>query len=242
MITQTATGALQYRVESGAADLAELGLTIRPGLSAEAWRSIGVRLGKLDRYLPWKLGDWAFAGEKDYADYFEMSEISGLEYGTLQNYARVAGRYTLPRRRGNLSFSHHSEVASLGSDVEQDEWLDKAAQEGWSSKELRKALSEGEPLASTPLVDAPANDADETARGGQTPSLSESALLEVLVALRKVPTLDDAREISARADLEGISASAWLRRYLDELRGGSVSEEATGLTARSGSTAAPEKP
>ena len=39
-----------------------------------------------------------------------------------------------------------------------------------------------------------------------------------LVNLRLVITLDDAREIRERADLENTTPARWLRRYLDELR------------------------
>src|SRR6266540_2939298 len=140
----TQTGAITYRIESGAADVAELGLRLPPGASKTIWETIGRRLGKQSANLPWRIGDWAFYGEGEYGSHYdEMIEITGLEYGTLANYVYVAGRFTISRRRENLSFSHHQEVASLGSDVEQDEWLDKAVQEGWSSKELRRALSEG---------------------------------------------------------------------------------------------------
>jgi hypothetical protein len=139
-------------------------------------------------------------------------ELTGLAYDTLSGYAMVAGRFTIGRRRLNLSFSHHQEVFSLGSDVEQDEWLDKAAQEGWSSKELRKALSEGGTSGAT---GGRSNQTDDV---HASPPSENAVLASTLEALRMTLDLEDAQEISARSELEGISASAWLRRYLDELR------------------------
>jgi hypothetical protein len=215
MNSPTISGSTTYRIELGAADVAELGLRIPPGTSQQVWLTIGRRLAKQHLNLPWRIGDWAFYGEGEYSkSYDEMCEVTGLEYQTLRNYAWVAGRFIVSRRRDNVSFSHHMEVASLGSDVEQDKWLDKAVQEGWSSKELRKALSEGLAGGGPSTNEPPA----ETSIKDQNLGPSENAFLaSTLEALRMTIDIDDAREISARADLEGISASAWLRRLLDEV-------------------------
>jgi hypothetical protein len=51
-------------------------------------------------------------------------------YQTLRNYAVVARRLKLSRRRDNLSFQHHAEVCALGFE-EQDRWLDLAAESPW---------------------------------------------------------------------------------------------------------------
>ncbi len=48
----------------------------------------------------------------------------------------------LSRRRDNLSFSHHLEVAGLEKPAEQDRWLDLAEGNGWTREELRAALRE----------------------------------------------------------------------------------------------------
>jgi hypothetical protein len=45
------------------------------------------------------------------------------------NMAYVAGRFAPERRRAELSFSHHAEVAALAPD-EQEEWLDRAQASG----------------------------------------------------------------------------------------------------------------
>jgi hypothetical protein len=54
--------------------------------------------------------------------------------------AYVASRFSeLSRRRDNLSFSHHAELATLQA-VEQDEWLERAELQGLSVSALRTVL------------------------------------------------------------------------------------------------------
>ena len=79
-------------------------------------------------------------------DYGEMyNEVlqgsTGYTYGGLAHLAYVAKRIEFWRRRQNLSWSHHREVAPL-EPAEQDEWLDKAEQEGWAVHTLRQAIKE----------------------------------------------------------------------------------------------------
>lgn len=62
-----------------------------------------------------------------------------LDYQTLRNYAWVARRFELSRRRNRLSFQHHAEVAALPPE-DQDHWLDLAEGKGWSRNELRKNI------------------------------------------------------------------------------------------------------
>ena len=53
---------------------------------------------------------------------------TGLEYQMLKAMCWVAGIFEMVRRRTNLSWSHHREVAGLNAE-DQDKWLDKAAVE-----------------------------------------------------------------------------------------------------------------
>src|SRR6266540_5593589 len=87
MNSSTISGSTTYRVELGAADVAELGLRLPPGTSHHVWLTIGRRLAKQHLNLPWRIGDWAFYGEGEYSkSYDEMCEVTGLEYQTLRNY------------------------------------------------------------------------------------------------------------------------------------------------------------
>jgi len=81
-------------------------------------------------------------GEK----YAQALDSTDWEYQTLRDAAWVAGRVEMSRRRDNLTWSHHREVAALDPD-DQDGWLDRAEAEGWSRNELRRAIKTPELLA-----------------------------------------------------------------------------------------------
>jgi hypothetical protein len=90
----------------------------------------------------WCLGDWLVYGQLRYADrYQDAIAAAGLDYQTLRNYAWVARRFELSRRRESLSFQHHAEVASLPA-AEQEQLLDRAEALGWSRNQLRAAIRE----------------------------------------------------------------------------------------------------
>lgn len=66
-------------------------------------------------------------------------EQTALVYQTLRNYAWVARRFPVSRRRDSLSFGHHAETAAL-PEPEQDFWLRKAAEQHWSRNQLRREI------------------------------------------------------------------------------------------------------
>ncbi|MCG8915748.1 LmbU family transcriptional regulator [Actinokineospora sp. PR83] len=109
-------------------------------MTYETWERAGVQLAGVLDSSAWCLGDWLVCGQENYADrYTRAIEVAGLDYQTLRNYAWVTRRFPFDRRRAELSFQHHAEVASL--DVEdQDEWLRRAEDGGWSRNELRRRL------------------------------------------------------------------------------------------------------
>lgn len=117
------------------------GLEFKHDLPYEAWRTIGAKLAERVDSSCWWLGDWLVFGERRYHRYQDALEMTGLEYGTLRNYATVARRFPLSRRRDSLTFQHHATVCSLRDDV-QDRWLALAAENAWSVRELRKRMHE----------------------------------------------------------------------------------------------------
>jgi hypothetical protein len=119
-----------------------LGLELDEAISYDHWARVGERLaGHVDASC-WWLGDWLLFGEQHYASrYAEAIASSGLRYKTLRNYAVVARRFVMSRRRDTLSFQHHAEVSAL-ADAEQEHWLDLAETNRWSKAELRAQLRE----------------------------------------------------------------------------------------------------
>jgi hypothetical protein len=117
-----------------------VGLRLPASLSFQRWQALGRRIGSITNASSWWLGDWAFYGEGTYGKKYKQAiALTGLDYQTLRNYAWVAGRFDLSRRRDKLSFGHHAELAAL-AEREQDEWLDKAERNRWSRNELRTQL------------------------------------------------------------------------------------------------------
>ena len=122
-------------------DLTETSWTPRTDLTFEQWADAGRDLLRMGRAVNWWLGDWILYGERRYGEmYADAIDLTGLEYGTLANIVRVARHVESSRRREQLSWSHHVEVAAL-SPAEQDEWLRRADQDGLTVARLRARLS-----------------------------------------------------------------------------------------------------
>ncbi|MFD7052733.1 LmbU family transcriptional regulator [Streptomyces mirabilis] len=118
----------------------KVGLQLPAGLTFENWELAGRQLSGIVNSSSWWLGDWLVYGKDHYSDRYERGvRAAGLQYQTLRNYAWVSRRFEMKRRRAALSFQHHAELASLPVE-EQERWLDQAEQQGWSTKQLRKAM------------------------------------------------------------------------------------------------------
>src|SRR6184192_3171929 len=104
------------------------------------WLEIGKELFVINDASAWWLGDWLVYGQNRYPDRYKRAiEGTSLHYKTLRNYAWVARKFEDSRRRGSLSFQHHAEVAGLPAE-EQDVWLSRAEERGWSVSALRSRL------------------------------------------------------------------------------------------------------
>jgi hypothetical protein len=109
-------------------------------LERPAWVAVGRRLGAMSRVSSWWLGDWLQYGATRWGEkYVEAARITGYDVKTLRNYAYVAKRFDLSRRRDKLTWSHHAEVAVL-EPHEQDRWLDRALLDHLSVSDLRLEL------------------------------------------------------------------------------------------------------
>jgi hypothetical protein len=126
----------------GAGALSPVAWEPRRRLDLEEWLLHGRRMGSIGRGSAWWIGDWVNYGNAAFGEkYARASRITGYDVQSLMNMAYVASRFELSRRRENLSWSHHAELAALPPD-EQDQWLDRAAAGGISVRRLREALRE----------------------------------------------------------------------------------------------------
>jgi hypothetical protein len=134
-----ATGSSRKLALDGAA-ASRTALRLAPELAYESWERVGAQLFLITDSSDWWLADWLVYGQSRYGNrYREAIELTGLDYQTLRNYAWVARKFEVSRRRDNLSFQHHAEVCALTND-EQTYWLDRAEESGWSKNELRRRM------------------------------------------------------------------------------------------------------
>jgi hypothetical protein len=120
--------------------LRKSGLTFSCAPTIRTWEHLGRQLLAFSDSSAWWTADWLAYGELAFQDrYREAVRRTSLSYQTLRNYVWVARRFELSRRRDTLSFGHHSEVAALDR-PEQDFWLRKAEELGWSRNQLRSEV------------------------------------------------------------------------------------------------------
>lgn len=102
------------------------------------WAATGQRLGEFGHGIQWWIGDWVRYGNGRWGErYGEAAKITGYEVKSLRNLAYVASRFEPSRRRDNLTWSHHAEVAVL-EPADQDSWLDRAIALRLSVADLRE--------------------------------------------------------------------------------------------------------
>lgn len=124
-----------------AGELTPTGLFLDGDYPYETWERIGKALGHMRDMTNWALGDWLTYGEGLYGErYAQGVEATGRSKSSLMEYARTAQKVPPPRRRADLSFTHHQLVAAQPPDA-QTELLQEAAEKGWSVEEFRGALS-----------------------------------------------------------------------------------------------------
>ena len=128
-------------VGCGAGRVTASALQLREGLPLDEWIPLGREISRLSSSSAWWLGDWLIYGEQTFRGRYGVAvERSGLDYQTLRNYAWVARKVAVSRRRDTLSFQHHVEVAAL-PEAEQGLWLNRAERLRWSRNELRRQLA-----------------------------------------------------------------------------------------------------
>jgi hypothetical protein len=183
------------------------GLEFPSRMSFEKWLQIGRMLSAVYTSSAWCLGDWLVFGESRYnGRYRDAIDRTSLDYQTLRNYAWVARRFPLLRRRDTLSFGHHAEVAAL-SEPEQDFWLRKAETLSWSRNKLRREVKAS--------LQERVQDSDGKLASAQTPNEPNAYLQTEWLGLHlkvTVEQFDRCRAMAAQADM---SVEAWAIHMLD---------------------------
>ena len=136
------------------AEFSAIALKIRPGVVFTDWQHLGETLTRMEGGLLWWLGDWLNYGERSYGEkYAQALDATDYSYQTLANAKWVASRFEFSprgensRRRINLTWSHHREVARM-EPADQDYWLDLAEKNHWTKAQLRTAIQRAKIAAS----------------------------------------------------------------------------------------------
>lgn len=115
------------------------GLQIDDGVTESQWENCGEVLDTMSKATQWAIGDWYLHGEQEWGrKYDDCQERFGIEYQTVANLVSVARKFEFSRRRENLTWSHHEEVAGLDP-FEADLLLDEAEEQEWTRKQIRAA-------------------------------------------------------------------------------------------------------
>jgi len=200
------------------ATVRKAGMVFSQDISEQAWERIGTGLRELANSSAWWLADWLIFGEAAYGcrRYREAIDRTGLDYQTLRNYAWVARRFEHHRRRVDLSFAHHAEVARL-SPPEQDYWLRKADQHKWSRNELRRALraSLAEQLDTSDAAQGPTGERRQVTQLPE-PAGAEARQKNVATLTIELSTgqLDTYSKVAAA---HGLPVEKWVTQILDSV-------------------------
>ncbi|GID30284.1 LmbU family transcriptional regulator [Paractinoplanes brasiliensis] len=169
------------------------GLVLPDRMPFDKWLGLGGHLSDLYTSSAWCLGDWLIYGETAFSGrYQDAVKLTSLDYQTLRNHAWVARRFPMARRREGLSFTHHAEVAALVP-PEQEFWLRKAEEHGWSAKRLRREVKDS--------ILQRAADAGRAARGA-------TVVLNMSIPVERLESFQEA------AGRLGLSLATWAERAL----------------------------
>lgn len=120
-----------------------IGLLISEGVTEEEWEIFGDTLVRFHTSYQWLVGDFLIYGEDHhYGRVREFGDRLGVKGATVSNWKSVCRAIEPSRRREELTFTHHTEVAGLPTEM-QERWLEKAYNNGklYSVKRLRREIN-----------------------------------------------------------------------------------------------------
>jgi len=131
-------------IQNGHYTITPTGLTINGEPTKEDHLKIARGVKFAENAVHWVTDDLAKTWKQSWGMYDELEKATGFTTQTLEIDKHVAIRIENFRRRKNLKFGHHQNVASLEPD-QQDYWLERAEEEGWSVQEMRQQIKGGKP-------------------------------------------------------------------------------------------------
>ncbi len=184
------------------------GLRITGQPTFEVWHTYVRRIITVNNATLWTIGDLLNYGEGR-ADWGETwtQVLSGTEKSedSLMSAMNVCKKFPHDRRRLDLSFAHHREVAAFTAE-QQDRYLDLAEAGQWNVKQLREHVRSDRALTDPTnvinddgaIIASDASD-DETPASGFDATRSVS--VGVRVYMRTDPTVDGPPQVAILASL-----------------------------------------
>jgi len=120
-------------------ELTKTSLIFKRDITKEEWMDGFNSLKKIEGCIQFWIGDFLAYRNQKWGMYDDIAEETGYEKKALQNIKYVADKVKSSLRLEDLSFSHHSEVASLTPE-KQELFLNKAVEEKLSVRELREEI------------------------------------------------------------------------------------------------------
>jgi hypothetical protein len=134
--------------------VSRVGMTFPANMTFEDWSAVGIQLERLADATRWLFADWLNYGAHHYGDgYAKLAAQVGLSEQAVKDLKWVGGKVELSRRRDDLYFGHHREVAPLPPE-EQTKWLARAKEKGWSVHRLREKIALSEDAVRTVAAEA----------------------------------------------------------------------------------------
>jgi hypothetical protein len=116
-------------------------LKLATGLTFDDWRRVVAQVLGMGTAAAWWIGDALSHGEWHYGTkYREVLAELEIEYDRIRDYVYVSGNVPPAVRRADLTWKHHRVVAKLVP-KEQEQWLEQAAQEGWTYRHLVEQIA-----------------------------------------------------------------------------------------------------
>lgn len=218
-------------------ELPVMGLCLPPMGGVDEWRETGERLASAHKAVNWLIGDWWNAGEPYGDRVAEAARIfPHLSQEQMRNYGSIAGKFEPARRRPDLGWAIHREVASLPP-TQADHLLDQAAEHRWSRRDVEQQIIRNPGVTLPrwlPVRETPVFDRDE-AKEAIFCRLSEAAQSGAMC-----PTADELVEISG---VGSVSTTVAFMHILEDEGRIKVERYQRGrvvtITATGASTAAP---
>jgi len=120
-------------------ELSKTNLVFKRDITKEEWMDVFKSLKMVEGCVQFWIGDCLAYRQQKWGMYDDIAQETGYEIKALQNIKSVADKIESSRRREDLSFSHHVEVASLPPQ-KQEIFLKRAVMEGLSVRELREEI------------------------------------------------------------------------------------------------------